>query len=185
MRIHFEDGKPFGNPEPMPNKNDDKFYQTSSHADFKLYKYNQAVKEWVKGWQQSSIAIKEPEWKLHDKVYNIESGQYRGKYLHHFKNTMTLITHVNTEIIADVDLCSHYYEGQEIDRDKFRLVKWYKHIYKKGEKPYLDEWQPVKEPEEKDFVHYEDFELHAFHEAKIEFQADKKKGLIQLEEIKP
>ena len=45
-----------------PNQEDDKFYLTSSHADFKLYDYNEALKEWEQfhqGCQDKSILSEE------------------------------------------------------------------------------------------------------------------------------
>ena len=181
MNIHFKDGKPFGNPEEEPKVIED------CHGSGILYDCA------MEDWQSSSIAIKEPEWKYADVVFDRDCNSYRIGKINKDKTIMVIgINKAIKETFKEEDL-SHYYEGQQISRGKFRLVKrleeeniFNTHLSESEPsasnegRPNQSEWQEVKEPPE--YIGHEIPENINREYAK--HQGDVQKGLIVLEQFK-
>ena len=180
MNIHFKDGKPFGNPRTKP-------------ANYEL-EYSKRLER----WQSSSIAIKEPEFKVEDVVYDGVGNEYLLGAFDNQNSEIVFATRTDDKgkypYIYNFDLndISHYYENQEIDKGKFRLVRkveYYRDNRNVGATSHLiakrySEWQEVKEPVEEIHFTETDYFGSDTNPEYTKFLKDKKKGLIVLEQFK-
>ena len=183
MNIHFKDGKPFGYLEPKPKEieTDNEYWWKQHDIDLKF-------------WQSTCIAIKEPEFGEEETIYESKTGKQWVVFDIILATNQIECFELNPNRIGrrykkfkKSDL-SHYYEGQEIDRDKFRLVKKAKQMFEDKEVVILGggKWQEVKEPNANDIEYYYNhhWNLKKFEKDLAKFQEDKKKGLIVLEQFK-